>query len=106
MGTDPAGGVGDVPGAEGVDLVGEIDLGLAAVHRGEGAGVEDQVRAVGADDAEHRIPIAQVEQRLGGARTSWWRVGLERGHQLPADLAAAPGDRAPASAARPARRGP
>ena len=50
VGADGRGGFGHVAGADGVDRIGQVDLGLARVDRGKGSAVEDEL---GPERTEH-----------------------------------------------------
>ena len=60
-GVDLLTGQGQVAGPQGVDLVGRIAGGLAAVHIGESRAVDDSLRLVAADIVDGRFTVGDVQ---------------------------------------------
>ena len=60
-GTRLGGSLCQVAGADGVCLVGGVVVHLAAVHVGVGGAVDDDVRALAADEIIHHLVVGNVQ---------------------------------------------
>ena len=57
------GGLCQIAGADGVGLEGCVMVDLAAVHVGEGGAVDDDVRALAADEVIHHLVVGDIQLR-------------------------------------------
>ncbi len=60
-GTRLGGSLCQVAGADGVCLVGGVVVHLAAIHVGVGGAVDDDVRALAADEIIHHLVVGNVQ---------------------------------------------
>lgn len=90
----------EVAHAEGIDRKGLISMRLTVVDRGVGSKVEHDIGLEGREHLEHRSSLSEIELAMAdrchleaGTVPSRGGAGLEFGDELPADLAARPGDK-------------
>ncbi len=57
------GGLRQIAGADGIGLEGDVMVHLAAVHVGEGGAVDDDIRALAADEVVHHLIVGDVQLR-------------------------------------------
>lgn len=79
--------LGQVAGADGVDLKSQVVAGLAAIHIGKSSAVDDHVRALAADKVIHHLIVGDIQlrqiHRQNGSAEQLFRDGADLAAALP-----------------------